>query len=164
MTLWHDFLRGLALAGVFFVTSAGVCLANHAVRVSDLDAAAFVAHYNDMAQREDSVYEAELLGIEEKGRLFLNVNEAGALSSIVMKSEKAPVPRSLALRRVLALALESLGLTEAERADFFSSEEKSPDKGGALRHAWCKAAGRKIVAFYDAVHAPDILVLYAWDE
>ena len=183
MTLWHDFLCGLALAGIFFVTSAGVCLANHAVRVSDLDAAAFVARYNDTAQREDSVvrlaapflsndvklknyrvYEAELLGIEEKGRLFLNVNEAGALSSIVMKSEKAPVPRSLALRRVLTLALESLGLTEAERADFFSSEEKSPDKGGALCHAWCKAAGRKIVAFYDAVHAPDILVLYAWDE
>ena len=102
MTLWHDFLRGIALAGVFFVTSAGVCLANHAVRVSDLDAAAFVARYNDTAQREDSVvrlaapflsndvklknyrvYEAELLGIEEKGRLFLNVNEAGALSSII---------------------------------------------------------------------------------
>ena len=55
MTLWHDFLRGIALASVFFVTSTGICLANHAVRVSDLDAAAFVARYNDTAQCEDSV-------------------------------------------------------------------------------------------------------------
>ena len=185
MTLHHrlKFLWSIVLAAVFFAFGTGVCLANHAVRISDLDAAAFVVRYNNTALKEESVvrlavplvsndvklknyrvYESDILGIEEKARLFLNVNEAGALSSIVMKSEKAPVPRSLALRRVLTLALESLGLTEAERADFFSSEEKSPDKGGALRHAWCKAAGRKIVAFYDAVHAPDILVLYAWDE
>ena len=183
MTLWHKFLRGVALAGVFFVTGTGTGLANHAVRVSDLDAAAFVVRCNDVALREDSVvrlsppllsksvklknyrvYETSLLGIEEKGRLFLNINESGALSSIVMKSEKASVTRSLALRRVLTLALESLGLTEAERADFFSSEKRSPDKNGALRHAWCEAARRKIIAFYDAVHAPDILVLYAWDE
>lgn len=183
MTLWHDFLRGIVLAGAFFVTSTGVGLANHAVRVSDLDAAAFVVCCNDVALREDSVvrlsppilsenvklknyrvYEVDLMGIKEKGRLYLNVNESGALSSIVLKSEKASVTRSLAFRRVLALSLECLGLTEAERADFFSSEEKSPDGDGALRHAWCKAAGRKIIAFYDAVHAPDILVLYAWDE
>ena len=183
LTLWHKFLRGVALAGVFFVTGTGTGLANHAVRVSDLDAAAFVVRCNDVALREDSVvrlsppllsksvklknyrvYETSLLGIEEKGLLFLNINESGALSSIVLKSEKESVGRSLALRRVLALSLESLGMTEAERAEFFSSEEKSPNGGGALRHAWCEAARRKIIAFYDAVHAPDILVLYAWDE
>ncbi len=185
LTLHHrfKFLWSIVLAALFFVAGAGVCLANHTVRVSDLDAAAFVVRYNDTALREDSVvrlaapllsnnvklknyrvYEADILGTEEKARLFLNVNEAGALSSIVMKSEKVSVSRSLALRRVLALTLESLGLTDAERADFFSSEEKSPDGDGALRHVWCKAAGRKIIAFYDVVHAPDILVLYAWDE
>ena len=183
MTLWHKFLRYSLLVVFFLTTSGGVGWANHAVRVSDLDAAAFVVRYNEAAARADSVvrlsppllskdvklqnyrvYEANLLGIEEKGRIFLNVNASGALSSIVMKSEQEAVVRSLALRRVLTLALESLGLTEEERADFFSSEEKEPSGDGVLRHAWCKTAGRKIVAFYDRVHAPDILVLYAWDE
>ena len=178
MTLWHKFLRGIALAGVFFVTGTGAGLANHAVRVSDLDAAAFVVHCNDVALREDSVvrlsppllsksvklknyrvYETSLLGIEEKGRLFLNINESGALSSIVLKSEKESVGRSLALRRVLALSLESLGMTEAERAEFFSSEEKSPNGGGALRHAWCEAQDHRFLRCRSCARHPRALRL-----
>lgn len=183
MTLWHTFLRGIVLAGACFLMGTGIVSANHAVRISDLDAGAFVLRYNDLAAREDAVvrlsppllskdvklrnyrvYEARLLGSREGGRLFFNVNAAGALSSIVVKSEKEPLAHSLALRRALTLALESLGMTEEERAQFFSSEEKEQGGDGVLRHAWCRAAGRKIVAFYDSAHAPDILVLYAWDE
>ena len=98
MTLWHKFLRDSLLVVFFLALGEGVGWANHAVRVSDLDAAAFVVRYNEMAAREDSVvrlsppllskdvklqnyrvYEANLLGIEEKGRIFLNVNASGAL-------------------------------------------------------------------------------------
>ena len=183
MTLWYKFLRGILIAGVLLVTGPGVCLANHAVRVSDLDAAGFVRRYNELAEQAAApvrlssplasghrqlqnylVYETKLIGMDEKERIFLHVNRSGALSSIVIKNEGDLGKKSLEMRRVFVLFLESLGLTAEECGHFFSTEEREKGRGGVLHQAWCSAAGRKIVSFHDPVHAPDVLVLYAWDE